>query len=131
MEADLNEYFRSIIDQDDAPVVICNTEHLIMYMNPAAVERYSGFGGQSMVGQSILDCHKPKTQARMKRILAWFQEGPHNNSVYEGTGTSEDKDVYMIALRNDEGQVIGYYEKHAYRNRETAPKFAPIQDLLA
>ena len=25
----------------------------------------------------------------------------------------------MIALRNDEGELIGYYEKHEYRNIET------------
>ena len=27
--------------------------------------------------------------------------------------------VYMAALRDDAGQLIGYYEKHEYRNRET------------
>ena len=26
---------------------------------------------------------------------------------------------YMIALRDDDGTLIGYYEKHAYKNRET------------
>ena len=31
----------------------------------------------------------------------------------------ENKDVYMVALRNDEGDLIAYYEKHEYRNRET------------
>ena len=25
----------------------------------------------------------------------------------------------MVALRNEEGNLIGYYEKHEYRNRET------------
>ena len=25
----------------------------------------------------------------------------------------------MVALRNDVGDLIGYYEKHEYRNRET------------
>ena len=29
-----------------------------------------------------------------------------------------NKDVYMVALR-DEGELIGYYEKHEYRNAET------------
>lgn len=24
----------------------------------------------------------------------------------------------MIALRNDDGTLIGYYEKHEYRNRD-------------
>lgn len=26
----------------------------------------------------------------------------------------------MVALRNETGALIGYYEKHEYRNRETA-----------
>ena len=30
----------------------------------------------------------------------------------------QNKDVYMVALR-DEGNLIGYYEKHEYRNSET------------
>ena len=31
----------------------------------------------------------------------------------------ENKDMYMVALRDDGGALIGYYEKHRYRNRET------------
>jgi hypothetical protein len=26
----------------------------------------------------------------------------------------------MVALRDEKGALIGYYEKHEYRNRETA-----------
>ena len=33
-------FFQSIIDQDRAAVVICNLEHEIIYMNPAAVHSY-------------------------------------------------------------------------------------------
>ena len=32
----------------------------------------------------------------------------------------ENKDVYTVALRDDDGNLIGYYEKHEYRNNETA-----------
>ncbi len=42
-----------------------------------------------------------------------------NNKVYTFRNEKENKDVYMIALRNDEGELIGYYEKHEYRNIET------------
>ncbi len=28
-------------------------------------------------------------------------------------------DVYMIALRGEQGELIGYYEKHEYRKAET------------
>ena len=38
-------FFQSIIDQDRAAVVICNLEHEIIYMNPAAVHNYEKWGG--------------------------------------------------------------------------------------
>lgn len=38
--ADLNAYFKSIIDQDRESVVICDLNHIIIYMNPAAVVDY-------------------------------------------------------------------------------------------
>lgn len=33
-----NNFFKSVIDADDAPVVICDLEHTIVYMNPTAVK---------------------------------------------------------------------------------------------
>ena len=39
--------------------------------------------------------------------------------MYTFRNEKENKDVYMIALRNDAGELIGYYEKHEYRNIET------------
>ena len=40
----------------------------------------------------------------------------------------ENKDVYMVALRDDSGALIGYYEKHEYRNPETMKRYAPFLD---
>ena len=36
----LYAYFKSVIDQDRAAVVICNLQHEIIYMNPAAINNY-------------------------------------------------------------------------------------------
>jgi hypothetical protein len=35
----------------------------------------------------------------------------------------QNKDVYMVALRDDTGELIGYYEKHEYRNREMMERY--------
>ena len=35
-----NNYFKSVIDADEAPVVICDLSHTVVYMNPTAVKRY-------------------------------------------------------------------------------------------
>lgn len=34
------QFFKSIIDEDQCAVVICDTEHKIIYMNPASCENY-------------------------------------------------------------------------------------------
>ena len=31
---DLFPYFKSVLDQDRAPVVLCGLDHIILYMNP-------------------------------------------------------------------------------------------------
>ena len=42
---ELNAYFKSLVDQDRAAVVICDLEHTILYMNPAAIASYAKYGG--------------------------------------------------------------------------------------
>ena len=41
----LNVYFKSVLEQDTAAVVLCNLEHEIIYMNPAAKARYAKHSG--------------------------------------------------------------------------------------
>ena len=89
-------------------------------MNPAAVVRYEKRGGQSLVGQSLLDCHNPQSVEKIKKVVLWFAESTDHNRIYTFYNEKENKDVYMVALRNPDGTLIGYYEKHEYRNRETA-----------
>ena len=64
---DLSPFFKSIIDQDDMPVVICNLMHEIVYMNPAAVEKYSDEGGVKLIGLLIFDCHSHASVEKMCR----------------------------------------------------------------
>lgn len=117
---ELSVYMKSIIDMDRASVVICDLDHKIIYMNPAAVKRYAKRGGAALVGKSLLDCHNENSNGMIKKVVAWFLESTDNNMIYTYHNEKENKDVYMVALRDDRGTLIGYYEKHEYRNRETA-----------
>lgn len=116
---DINEIYKSVLEADRAAVVICDLEHTIIYMNPAAVDRYAKWGGKGLMGKSLMDCHNGKSREKIEMILDWFKASKDNNIVYTFFNEKENKDVYMIALRNEEGDLIGYYEKHEYRNRET------------
>lgn len=114
------DYFKSIIDQDRCAVVICNTDHEIIYMNRAAEERYKKYGGAALVGKSLLDCHKSSSCDKISDVLNWFMKSKDNNIVYINHNEKENRDVYMVALRDCDGKLIGYYEKHEFRNPETA-----------
>lgn len=120
---ELADFFQSIIEQDRCAVVICNVQHEIIYMNPAAVARYAGRGGAKLVGNSILDCHNEKTGEIIRKVAAWFAESAEHNILYTYHNEKENKDVYMVALRDGDGTLIGYYEKHEYRNPETAEAY--------
>lgn len=115
-------FFKSIVDQDRSAVVICNREHEIIYMNPAAAANYEKRGGEKLIGQSILDCHAPESREKMQRVLDWFAASEDHNMVYTFYNEKQNKDVYMVALR-DGGELIGYYEKHEYRDRETRKRY--------
>lgn len=111
----INKLFKSIIDQDKAPIVICNLESVIVYMNPASIARYHG----DLTGKSLKDCHNAKSNEMIDKVIAWFSMSKENNSVYTSRNDKENKDVYMVALRDSDGTLIGYYEKHEYRDIET------------
>lgn len=120
---ELSQYFKSIIDTERASVVICNLNHEIIYMNPCAVKNYEKYGGAMLIGKSLLDCHNEKSVEMIKKVVCWFAESKQNNMIHTFFNEKQNKDVYMVALRNDDKSLIGYYEKHEYRSRETAPLY--------
>ena len=116
---ELSKYMKSMIDMDRAAVVICNLDHQIIYMNPVAVKNYEKYGGEILIGKSLLDCHNMRSKEIIEKVVAWFEESAENNMIYTYYNKKDNKDVYMVALRDEDKTLIGYYEKHEYRDRET------------
>lgn len=117
-------YFKSIVDQDTLPVVISNLEHVIIYMNPAAEKEYLEYGGLALIGTSLFDCHQPSSVEKIKKVVSWFEKDVANNQVHTFFSDSMQADVYMVALRDETGKLIGYYEKHEVRVRDTRECYA-------
>ena len=116
---DMNMVYKSVLEADRAAGVICDLEHKIIYMNPAAISRYEKWGGKGLLGKSLLDCHNEKSREMIQKVVGWFRESKDNNLVYTSYNQKENKDVYMVALRDESGDLIAYYEKHEYRDKET------------
>ena len=60
----LNKLFKSVLEQDRAPIVICDLEHTIVYMNPVAIERYH----KDLTGHNLKKCHNEKSF----RVMFYF-----------------------------------------------------------
>ena len=112
----LGKLFKSILEQDKAPVVVCDMRSTVVYMNPAAVTRYK----RDLTGGNLKSCHPSEANEKIDRVLEWFGKSRDNNIVYTFRNEKENKDVYMVALRDADGTLIGYYEKQEYRDKETA-----------
>lgn len=112
----INKLFKSIIDADTQPVVVCDINSTVVYMNPASIKKYH----VDIVGKSIKDCHNSDSNDKIDRVIEWFLKSKDNNIVHTFYDEKKNKDVYMVALRDDEKELIGYYEKHESREKETA-----------
>ena len=117
----LYRLLKSVLDQDLAPVVVCDMDDIIVYMNPCAIKHYH----KDLTGASIKDCHPTSANEMIDKVVSWFRESKDNNIIYTYHNDEENKDVYMVALRDDDDTLIGYYEKHEYRNKETVGLYQP------
>ena len=77
----LNAYFKSVIDQDTASVVLCDLNHTIVYMNPAAIRNYAKHGGAALIGRSLLHCHNASSNSRIQEVVDWFAASPEHNII--------------------------------------------------
>ncbi len=115
----INEYFESIVSGDCCNIVICDLNHKIIYMNTAAITSYG-----NLVGSSILNCHNEKSREMILKVVEWFGKSENNNRVHTFFNEKQNKDGYMIALRNKDGILIGYYEKHEFRTKDNSPFYS-------
>lgn len=90
-------YFKSVIDQDKSAVVICNLQHEIIYMNPAAIKNYEKWGGENLIGQNLLNCHNEESREKIRQVVEWFAASQENNIIYTYHNEKQNKDVYMVA----------------------------------
>ena len=115
---EIDKYLRAFVETDMNQIVICDTNHIIVYMNKVAIEKFSDLGGADLIGKSLMQYLCVETQSRIEAIVSWFSESPDNNWVYTYRNEASQTDMYAVALRDENGNLIGYYEKR----RSTFPE---------
>lgn len=115
----LNKYFKSIVDQCEEPVVICDLDFKILYMNKVAIDNYN----KDLIGKNLKDCHNEDSNQKIEEILNWFKKDKKNNKVFTYHSNKSNRDTYVVALRNENEELIGFYERHETRTAETGERY--------
>lgn len=120
---EINDICKSMIDSADSPVVICSLDYRIIYMNQCAQEIYKEYGGASMIGKTLYAFMSEETKSKVDMTVEWFREDKNNNKVFTYCLEKENKDVYLIAIRDENGELAAFGSRHEKRTPETGKPY--------
>jgi hypothetical protein len=83
-------------------VIVSDREHRILWMNDKAK---ADWGGRSLVGTDMMGCHRERSQALIRELLA---SGGSNMYTVQDEGGK--KLIYQTAWRDAAGAVAGLVE---------------------
>lgn len=108
----LDTVFKGIVEDLKNPVCFVSLDHTITYLNKSALERYAHRGGEKLIGKSIFDCHNENSK---KLTLEYFDRLLNDDNLTEifmGYNKKHDENNYIIAVRDENKKLMGYYERH-------------------
>jgi PAS domain-containing protein len=102
-------FLAAVLDSLKDPVLVADASHVTRYMNRAALAHYEQ--GAGLIGRSLLDCHNEQSQQMIREIWEAMQLGLEEQLITNG----EKARIYMRAVRDANGALLGYYERYEPR----------------
>ncbi len=101
------EILYGILDAYAYEIVFVDRTHIVRYMNKVAKQRY---GDRVIIGNSLFNCHNENSKIKIEELLQRADAGEDEMfELYNGkTGERE----FFVPVRNKQGEVIGYFERH-------------------
>ena len=90
----------ALLDSMKDPVLFADTDHVIRYMNKAAIAHYEE--GVALIGRSLLDCHNENSQRLIVEILAAMRTGEDECLITD----NEQHRIFMRAVRDNNGKLL-------------------------
>jgi PAS domain-containing protein len=100
------ELLAALLDSQKDPVLFCDNDHVVRYLNRAAEEHYTG--GRSLLGTSIFDCHDDESNRVIREVYAALRAGETERRITD----DEKHRIYMRAVRGSDGALLGYVERY-------------------
>ncbi len=101
-------FLAAILDSLKEPILVADADHVVRYMNRAAVDHYEG--GEELIGRSLLECHNEASRRVIQETLALLRSGAEERLISE----DERRKIYMRGIRGPDGRLLGYYERFEY-----------------
>jgi len=105
-DVSLPDLMAAIVESLKDPILFADTEHAIRYMNGAAIAYYDE--GERLLATSLLDCHNEQSNRVIIDTLADMRAGLQERLITD----NKKHRIYMRAVRDRDGQVLGYYERY-------------------
>ena len=109
---DFIKAFKSIVDDLDYEITLIDLEHTIVYMNKESIRRYAHRGGEKLVGQSLFGCHNERSKMLIEKFVDMLKADDSLHEIRMAYNPKHDETNYIIAVRDEDGKLIGYYERH-------------------
>ena len=116
------DVLKAILDSYPYEVVFVDRTHTVRWMNRTAKTRY---GQRVIIGNSLFNCHNESTKPKIENFLKRADEG--EDEMFETYNRKTGEREFFVPVRNDEGNVIGYFERHEVPWSEENPS-EPIGD---
>ncbi len=92
------------VEEFPGAITVTDSTGVILYMNQKSALSFEQEGGRALIGRNILDCHKPESQEKIRRIL---ETGQPNIYTIEKQG--KKKLIYQTVWR-ERGEIRGLVE---------------------
>lgn len=96
----------AILDSLKDPLVFVDLDHIVRYMNKAAFRHYEE--GATLIGRSIFNCHNVQSEKTIYDVFDALQKGEEERLITN----NEKHRIYMRAVRDANGHLVGYYERY-------------------
>lgn len=101
------EVLHGILNAYAYEIVFADREHIVRYMNKTAKQRY---GERVKIGQSLFNCHNENSRHKIEEFLKRADQG--EDEMFELLNGKTGEREFFVPVRNDNNEVIGYFERH-------------------
>ena len=121
---DISSFFKSYVETEEVPVVMCDLDYRIIYANRSALEEFGKY--ELTVGKSLRLYMNEESLSKINVVVEWFKESTENNSIFVGRIDDENIDLYITAVRDENNELIGFCNK---RRKRSADKCEPYDAI--